>query len=196
MLIQFIIKADKANEIEAQANAAIQSGANWIEICAPDSVDDDALKSVVENLRPALAEKGAVLILGNRYEQAKDWQTDGVHLYTADHPISAVRVAMEAWPIIGVNVANRAEAEAMRPFDIDYLFFTSDGSTDAFDTLRDIARYIADNDIETPLVAGGNITPDNTTAHAEAGAAAIATSDLGLLGLLLQKAGTHNPKNT
>lgn len=196
MLIQFIIKADKANEIEAQAHAAMEAGANWIEICAPASVDDDALKSVVENLRPALAEKGAALILGNRYGQAKDWQADGVHIYTADRPISAVRVAVEAWPIIGVNVANRTEAEAMRPFDIDYLFFTSDGSPYALDTLRDISRYLADNDIETPLVAGGNITPANATAHAEAGAAALATSDPGILGLLLHKPGIHDQKNT
>lgn len=52
MLLQFIITAKSAAEIEAQARRALEAGIIWIEICAPDSVDDASLKETVEKLRP------------------------------------------------------------------------------------------------------------------------------------------------
>lgn len=186
MLLQFIIKAATPEAIEAQAHAALEAGVNWIEICAPDSVSDDGLKSVVEKLRPELADKGAALIIGHRYTQAKDWKADGVHIYSSGSPISAVRVAVEAWPIIGANVADRSAAEALRPYDIDYLFFEADGSPEALETIRDIAAYLNDNGVETPLVCGGKISAADVREYAGAGAAAVATSELDSLEELLQ----------
>lgn len=185
MLLQFIIKSGNAAEIETQARRALEAEVTWIEICAPDTVSDEELKRVIDNLRPDLADKGTVLIIGNRYEAAKEWQADGVHVYALDRPVSAVRVALEAWPIIGVNVADREAAESMRPYDIDYLFFESDGTPEALDNLRQIATYLDENAIETPLVCGGDITEGNILTHVQAGAAAIATSDIDNLGTLL-----------
>lgn len=185
MLLQFIIKAGNTADIEAQARRALEAEVTWIEICAPDAVSDEELKRVIDNLRPDLADKGTVLIIGNRYEAAKEWQADGVHVYALDRPVSAVRVALEAWPIIGVNVADRDAAESMRPYDIDYLFFESDGTPEALDNLRQIAAYLDENAIETPLVCGGDITEGNLLTHVQAGAAAIAMSDIDNLGTLL-----------
>lgn len=195
MLLQFILKAGNAAEIEAQARRALEAEVTWIEICAPDTVSDEELKRVIDNLRPDLADKGAVLIIGNRYEAAKEWQTDGVHVYALDRPVSAVRVALEAWPIIGVNVADRDAAESMRPYDIDYLFFESDGTPEALDNLRQIATYLDENAIETPLVCGGDITEGNLLTHVQAGAAAIATSDIDNLGTLLHLTRNVTQKN-
>lgn len=195
MLLQFIIKAGNAAEIEAQARRALEAEVTWIEICAPDTVSDEELKRVIDNLRPDLADKGAVLIIGNRYEAAKEWQADGVHVYALDRPVSAVRVALEAWPIIGVNVADREAAESMRPYDIDYLFFESDGTPEALDNLRQIATYLDENAIETPLVCGGDITEGNLLTHVQAGAAAIATSDIDNLGTLLHLTRNVTQKN-
>lgn len=195
MLLQFIIKAGNAAEIEAQARRALEAEVTWIEICAPDTVSDEELKRVIDNLRPDLADKGTVLIIGNRYEPAKEWQADGVHVYALDRPVSAVRVALEAWPIIGVNVADREAAESMRPYDIDYLFFESDGTPEALDNLRQIATYLDENAIETPLVCGGDITEGNLLTHVQAGAAAIATSDIDNLGTLLHLTRNVTQKN-
>lgn len=195
MLLQYIIKADKPGDIESQARAAMDAGVNWIEICAPTSVSDEELKSVVDNLRPDLADKGVMLIISNRYEQAKEWQTDGVHLYNLDKPVSAVRMAVDAWPVIGVNVADREAAEALRPYDIDYLFFVSDGTPEALDNVHKIAQYLDENAIETPLVVGGDITPANVLSHVQAGAAALATSDLTTLGALLHETANLTQKN-
>lgn len=177
MLLQFIITAKSAAEIEAQARRALEAGIIWIEICAPDSVDDASLKETLEKLRPEMAEKDAVLIIGDRYEAAKEWQVDGTHIYTQDNPISAIRRAVEAWPIIGVSVNGLDEATRLNGLDIDYLYFNSDGTPEALETIRSIARYLDENAIETPLVAGGDITEANLQAHVEAGAAAVATSD-------------------
>lgn len=178
MLLQFVIKADKAEDIESQARRVIDAGINWIEIDAPVSVSDAEMGDMVGRLRPLLAEKGVVLIIGARFEAAKEWQADGVHVYSSERPVSAVRVALEAWPIIGVDVDGREAAESLRAYDIDYLYYRSDGTAEALETVREIARYLDENEIETPLVCGGDVTPANLTAHVKAGAAAVATSDM------------------
>lgn len=178
MLLQFVIKADKAEDIESQARRVIDAGINWIEIDAPVSVSDAEMGDMVGRLRPLLAEKGVVLIIGSRFEAAKEWQADGVHVYSSERPVSAVRVALEAWPIIGVDVDGREAAESLRAYDIDYLYYRSDGTAEALETVREIARYLDENEIETPLVCGGEVTPANLTAHVKAGAAAVATSDM------------------
>lgn len=195
MLLQYIIKADKAADIEARARHAIDAGVNWIEICAPEAVSDSELKEVVEHLRPALADKGVVLIIGNRYEAAKEFQADGVHIYSLDRPVSAVRVALEAWPIIGVNVADRAAAESLRPYDIDYLFFESDGTPEALEKVREIAKYLDENAIETPLVCGGDVTAANVLMYVDAGTAAVATSEAETLEELLHITANATQKN-
>lgn len=177
MLLQYIIKEDTPSKIQTAAETALKTGVTWIEICAPSSVDDDCLKDVIEHIRPQLADKGAVLIIADRYEQAKEWQCDGVHLYSPDKPVSAVRVAMDAWPIIGVNVSNLTDVQALRSLDIDYFFFESNGTPEDIDTVTRIARYLDDNTIETPLVIGGDITEANISTHIRAGAAAIATGN-------------------
>ncbi|MCM1004728.1 MAG: thiamine phosphate synthase [Lachnospiraceae bacterium] len=195
MLLQFITKEDTVGKIETAARTAMEAGVNWIEICAPESVSDDELKALIEKLRPDLAEKDVVLILGNRYEQAKEWQCDGVHIYSTDKPLSAVRVAVDAWPIIGVSVTDRASAEALRGLDIDYLFFESNATPEALENIREIAKYLEDNMIETPLVAGGDITEGDILNHVDAGAAAIATSNLETLGTLLHFTRNLTQKN-
>ncbi|MCM1319457.1 MAG: thiamine phosphate synthase [Muribaculaceae bacterium] len=195
MLLQFIIKEDTVEKIERVARDVMDAGVNWIEICAPDSVSNDNLKVLVDKLRPELADKGVVLILGNRYEQAKEWQCDGVHIYSTERPVSAVRVALDAWPIIGVNVADEASAVALRPYDIDYLYYESEGTPEDLDAIRDIAKYLSDNTIETPLVVGGDITEGNILSHIDAGAAAIATSNPETLGTLLHFTRNETQKN-
>lgn len=195
MLLQFIIKEDTIEKIEQTARAVMDAGVNWIEICAPDKVSDDELKALIDKLRPELADKGVVLIIGNRYEQAKEWQCDGVHIYDTAKPISAVRVALDAWPIIGVSVKDEASAVALRPYDIDYLYYESAGTPEDYETLKDIAKYLDENTIETPLVAGGDITEGNILSHIDAGVAAIATSDLDTLGTLLHFAANETQKN-
>lgn len=196
MLLQFIIKAASAEEIYKQARRAMEAGVTWIEICAPESVRDDELKTVVERLRPELAEKTVVLIIGgNRYEKAKEWETDGVHVYAMARPVSAVRVAIDAWPIIGVSVASLPEVESTCRYDIDYLYFESDGTPEALETIREIAHFLDKNAIEKPLVAGGGITPANILEVVDAGAASVASSNIDAVEELLHIARNITQKN-
>lgn len=195
MLIQFIVRATTPELIESQVRFALEKEVNWIEIDAPDTVDDKTLGDLIGKLRPELAEKSTVLILGRRPELAKEAQADGVHIYTSDKPISAVRVAMEAWPIIGVNVKDLTQAEAMRALDIDYLFFESAGTPEDLETIREIAKFLDDNAVEMPLVVGGDITEGNIQLHVDAGATAIATSDPDTLGTLQHFAANLDPVN-
>lgn len=181
MLLQFIIKDNNADTIRSAAHQALEAGINWIEIDAPPQISDDTLTSVVEDLRKELADRGCMLIIGSRYALAKKIQADGVHIYKSDRPLSAVRSEIEAWPVIGVNVNSKADAEAYRALDIDYLFFNSDGTPESLDTIQEITSYLDENAIETPLVCGGNITPTNAITHVQKGVTALATSDLSTL---------------
>lgn len=181
MLLQFIIRENSIDSIRSSARKAMSIGINWIEIDAPESVSNEDISSLVDTLRQELADKGCVLIIGRRYDLVKAVQADGTHIYNHDRPISAVRTALEAWPIIGVNISSQEDTESYRNYDIDYLFFESDGTHEALDTIKSIADYIDENAIETPLVCGGNITTANALSHIQSGAAALAASDINVL---------------
>lgn len=173
MLLQYIIKSDNEDDIMAQARAALDAGITWLEIKAADEVSDDSLASIIEKLRPELAEKNCVLILAGRIDTAKDLKADGVHIYTTDRPVSAARVALEAWPIIGVSVVDKAAAEALRGYDIDYLFLECDKEDEA-NVVSEIAKYLDEKDIETPLVASGVNSAEDARRLAGCGANAVA----------------------
>jgi thiamine-phosphate pyrophosphorylase len=173
MLLQYIIKGETEEDIMAQARAALDAGIVWLEIKAAESVPDDVLASILDSLRSELAEKNCVLILADRLEAAKELKADGVHLYDVSRPASAARVALEAWPIIGVDVSCRADAESLRGYDIDYLVAHMAGD-ESLGLLGEIAGYLAEKDVETPLVAAGNINAGNISAIAGAGANAVA----------------------
>lgn len=173
MLLQYIIKGDSVEDIMTQARAALDAGLNWIEIKAGDNVSDAQLGKLIEELRPEMADKNCVLILAARIDAVKDFKTDGVHVYSMDRPVSAARVALEAWPIIGVSVDSREGAEALRGYDIDYLFLDRKPE-DETTVVSQIAAYLNEKDIETPLVAAGVRNAADAARLAEAGANAVA----------------------
>ena len=179
MLLQYIIKAETPQDIEAQARKALEEGVNWIEIFAPEDMDDTTVKGIVEKLRPALAEKGAVLILAERPELAKEVEADGVHVYsTAERPVSAVRVAVDAWPIIGVSVYSLQDVVALRSSDIDYMYYCADGTPESLETLYEMAHWLDMEAVDKPLVVGGDVSGANVEMYVQKGAAAVATSRL------------------
>lgn len=158
MQYQYIIEAATPEAIIARARAAMADGARWIEIKAPEALGNDELAPIVDALRPELAKDEVMLILADRPQAAHDLKCDGVHLYSLAEPVSKVRMQIEAWPIIGVSVADSAAAAALRAFDIDYLYFEADKYDDAtLDKVRDICRYLREAELETPLVCGGDI---------------------------------------
>lgn len=173
MLLQYIIKGDSVEDIKTQARAALDAGLNWIEIKAGENVADAQLGKLIEELRPEMADKNCVLILAARIDAAKDFKADGVHVYSMDRPVSAARVALDAWPIIGVSVDSREAAEALHGYDIDYLFLDRRPDDDTA-VVSQIAAYLNEKDIETPLVAAGARNAADAARLAEAGADAVA----------------------
>lgn len=156
-----------------QTRAALAAGVVWLEIDADVSVSDDTVASVIDTIRPELAERNCMLILAGRIDTAKTLKADGVHIYRSERPVSAVRVALDAWPIIGVSVSSRDDAEALRGYDIDYLYLDRNPGDDT-KPVSEIAAWLEEKDIETPLVAAGAITAADVEALARAGANAVA----------------------
>lgn len=176
MLIQYIIDTDNSAEIEQQMSAAIEAGVQWIEIKAADTVSDADITAIVEKFRSKLAEDNVVVVLAARYELVKELQVDGVHVYNRAVPLSKIRLALDAWPMLGVSVENSEDVTALRGFDIDYIFlsptFTADGNR--LDDVKSIAALLDADTIEAPLVCGGGITFDNARDAINVGAGSLA----------------------
>lgn len=176
MLTQYIIKTSDAQDMRRQLRHAVDARCQWIEIKARSSVSDADISATVEEFRPELAENNTVLIIADRYELAKEIKADGVHLYSRDVPVSKVRLALEAWPILGVSVRNADDVALLRGHDVDYIFREAEEGFDA-DALADIAAIAASLEekvIEAPLVAAGGIDRLNAMRLVEAGANALA----------------------
>ena len=173
MLTQYIINTSSLTDLETQLRAALDAGALWVEINADSSVSDADISATVEKFRPEMAEKNAVLILADRYELVKELKVDGVHMRDRSVPLSKVRVALDAWPILGVSVSTPEDVQALRGNDIDYLYLST-ALPSGLDSVTAIAALLDQKIIEAPLVAAGGITADNAMQAIEAGANSLA----------------------
>lgn len=178
MLTQYILKTADAQDMRRRLRAALDAGCLWIEIKADAAVSDADISATVEEFRSELAANNTVLILADRYELAKEIKADGVHMYDRGIPVSKVRLALEAWPILGVSVRNAADVNLLRGHDIDYIFRESEAGIDhdpqALDDVTAIAAFLNENDMETPLVVAGGIDTRNAMKIIEAGANSLA----------------------
>ncbi len=178
MLTQYILKTSDTQDMRLQMRHAVDAGCQWIEIKAHSSVSDADISATVEDFRTELAGNNAVLIIADRYELARDIKADGVHMYSRDTPVSKVRLALEAWPILGVSVRNADDVAMLRGHDVDYIFREAEGGFDAdtaaADDVTAIAAALNEKVIEAPLVAPGGIGLHNAMKLIEAGANALA----------------------
>ena len=173
MLTQYIITTDSATDLNIQMRAALDAGCDWVEINATPAVSDADITATVNQFRPEMAEKNAVLIVADRYELVKELQVDGVHMRDRSVPLSKVRVALDAWPILGVSISKANDVHALRSSDIDYLFFEP-ALPSGLDTVTATAALLNEKIVDAPLVAAGGISADSAMKVIEAGANSLA----------------------
>lgn len=129
-------------------------------------------------LRTLTREFGAVFIVNDDAELAKQVDADGVHLGGKDGSVAEARVLLGAAKIVGVSCYNRAPLafEAVRQ-GADYVafgaFFPSEVKPEAVRATPELLRQ-ARQELDVPIVAIGGITQQNSAALVEAGADALA----------------------
>ncbi|NLP18373.1 MAG: thiamine phosphate synthase [Firmicutes bacterium] len=158
-------------------NATLQGGATAIQLREKNLLGRE-LVDLALKYRQLTHQYGALFIVNDRLDIALAAGADGVHLGQDDIPASVARRLLGPDKIIGVSVANAAEARKAREDGADYVglgpFFPTESKTDVgepvdLDTLREVKGAV-----DIPVVAIGGIKVENAAVLCAAGADGVA----------------------
>ncbi|MDE6369168.1 MAG: thiamine phosphate synthase [Muribaculaceae bacterium] len=171
-MLQFIAQTNDRYSVAETVQMAIEGGCRWIQLHLPELSDED-IKAMSGDIIDLCRESAAFLTIEDRPELAKELSLHGVHLTSASNR-SATKLREELGPeaVIGVEVASAAAIMALRNADIDYVTLPADM---AAGEIAEIVSVVRDAEITTPIVATGNITPEDALVYMAAGVSGIAT---------------------
>lgn len=167
----------RGRDMTLLAGAALEGGATMIQL-REKVASTRALIEEGQRLRALTRRHGALLIVNDRVDVALAVEADGLHVGQGDMPVSLARRLLGAECIIGVSVANLAEAEQAISEGADYLsvspVFATRSKADAGAGLGlavagEIARYSP-----LPVIAIGGIEEENVASVIRAGACGVA----------------------
>jgi thiamine-phosphate diphosphorylase len=159
------------------AEAALKGGATVIQLRDKDA----STRTLVEEglaLRKLTHAYNALLIVNDRIDVALAVDADGAHVGQDDMPGTLARRLLGPERILGISAGNMDEAQAAVDAGADYLgvgpIYATRGKADAGQpTGPGLLTQIASR-YNTPQVAIGGITVENTRELVQAGAAGIA----------------------
>jgi len=156
------------------AIAAIEGGANAVQLRAPDHSDDELLP-LARELADRCAERGVLFIVDDRVELAMTCGAAGVHLGQGD-PWQDARIRLGPEMILGVSVEDAEQASAAEAAGADYLAVTVFGTATKPEAVpRGIEGVRAISDAtRLPVVGIGGIDAGNARTVLDAGAAGVA----------------------
>lgn len=155
---------------------ALTGGARVIQYRAKD-IDPDERRAIATQLRTLCHENGALLIINDFPELAREIDADGVHLGQDDMPAVQARQIIGRNKLIGVSTHSVDEALKAEAQGADYIAF---GSVFPTSTKKDITLVgikslsMVRKAVLIPLVAIGGMTPERASAAIDAGADAVA----------------------
>lgn len=183
-MLQFIThKNDRYGYVEG-AIEALAGGCKWIQLRMKEATADE-LREAVKILKPACAEKEAILVIDDHVELVAELDVDGVHLGKNDMtPAEARRLLGEKY-IIGATANTIEDIRALAVQDVDYIGLGPYRFTETKRNLspvlgiegyRRIMEACRAEGIEHPVVAIGGITIDDLQPLMDAGVSGIALS--------------------
>lgn len=156
------------------AIAAIEGGANAVQLRAPEHSDDQLLP-LARELAERCAERGVLFIVNDRVDLAIACGAAGVHLGQGD-PWQDARIRLGPEMILGVSVEDAEQASAAEAAGADYLgvtVFATGTKPEAVPLGLEGVRAISDA-TRLPVVGIGGIDASNARTVLEAGAAGVA----------------------
>ena len=163
---------------------ALAGGCKWIQLRMKEATADE-LRDAVKILKPACAEKEAILVIDDHVELVAELDVDGVHLGKNDMPPAEARRLLGEKYIIGATANTIEDIRAFAAHDVDYVGL---GPYRFTETKRNLSPVLGiegycrimeacrTEGIEFPVVAIGGITIDDLQPLMEAGVAGIALS--------------------
>ena len=171
-MLQFIAQTNDRYSVAETVQMAIEGGCRWIQLHLPELTDED-IKATSADIIALCRESAAFLTIEDRPELAKELGLHGVHL-TSSVQRSAAKVREELGPeaVIGVEVASAAAVMSLQSADIDYVTLPADMKVGE---IADLVSVVRGADITTPIVATGDISPEDALVYMAAGVSGIAT---------------------
>lgn len=171
-MLQFIAQTNDRYSVAETIQMAIEGGCRWIQLHLPDLTDED-IKAIAPDIIALCREASAFLMIEDRPELAKELGLHGVHVRTiTDRSAAKIREELGPEAVIGVDVASAAAVMALRNADIDYVTLPADMPVEE---ITELVSTVRDTGIETPIVATGDITPEDALVYMASGVSGIAT---------------------
>ena len=164
-------------DLARKVDAAIGGGARTVQYRNKNAPDALRLRQL-QRLAPICRRSGALLIVNDSVELAREVQADGVHLGKDDGDVATARRVLGARACIGVSCYNELQrARDAAANGADYVafgsFFPSATKPGAVRADLDLLRR-ARQALDLPIVAIGGIDAGNAGHLVEAGADAVA----------------------
>lgn len=183
-MLQFITDGKTTEEIINQVKAVLKGGCRWIQIRMKEFGDQD-IRAAVSAIAPMCAAEGAVCIMNDRVDIAKEYGLDGVHLGFDDMSIEEARNILGENALIGVT-ANTIEQiivlsqQPMSYFGIGPMRFTTTKKNLSPEIglmgYHNIVAGMHETGVTKPAVAVGGITEADVYDLLDAGLWGVAVS--------------------
>lgn len=172
-MLQFIAQTNDRYSVAETIQMAIEGGCRWIQLHLPDLSDDD-IRQMAGDIIDMCRDAAAFLMLEDRPGLAKELGLHGVHFKDlGGRPATAWRQDLGPEAVIGVQTDNAEAVMALRNADIDYVTLPPEMKTEK---MAGLIAAVREAGIELPVVATGDITPDDVPVYMAAGVSGIATS--------------------
>lgn len=181
-MLQYITDNKSTVAVVDQVKSVLAGGCRWIQI-STDSISDDEIKKIAEQILPLCLESQAFLLIESKVELAKEINLGGVFLKKDDMPCSQARMILGPGAVIGVAASSMADILKVSALDIDYYgilpYAAPEGSDQKALGLEGVKEIISDmekQEINIPHVAIGGIRLEDVSALVAAGVNGIAVS--------------------
>lgn len=183
-MLQFISDGSTVAETVNQCRMFLQGGGRWAQIRMKDAPDADVAEAATR-LLPLYREAGAILIVDDRVQLARDLKLDGVHLGQSDMNPAEARRILGPDAIIGATANSVEHLRILRSLPVNYygigpFRFTTTKKRLApvlgLQGYADIIQFLQHTADNRPFVAIGGITEADIEPLAQVGVRGFAVS--------------------
>ncbi len=172
-MLQFIATTNDRYSVAELAQMAIEGGCHWIELDLPGA-SDEYVRATAAELKTLCLETGTFLTIVDRPDVAREAGLHGVQLRGAmASKAAALREELGAEAVIGIEATHPQDVLNAQNLDIDYATLPAGLSAEEIHTIVSAIRRA---DVQLPVVARGEFTPDEAIEAIVAGASGIAVA--------------------
>ena len=172
-MLQYIVRINNRFSVAELAQMAIEGGCHWVELDLPEA-SDDYVRATAAELKDLCLETGTFLTIVDRPEVARELGLHGVQLRGRRAAEAArLREELGAEAIIGIEVSRADEILKVQNLDIDYATLPFGLSAEE---VGKIVAAVRSAEVQLPIVARGEFTPDMAIEMIVSGASGVAVS--------------------